>query len=114
MDEAADSLYNEKHFRGGPMPASLLRRPSALVPIAMSLTALGIIVVHAVRFGTAPQPDEGTAAHLWQLLMAAQVPAIAFFAVKWLPVQPAQAAIVLALQALSVLAAMFPVWWFQW
>ena len=78
----------------GPTFASL-RRPSALIPLAM--------------FGTARQADEGTAAHLWQLLMAGQIPMIAFFAIKWLPRTPGPALLVLALQAIAGLAAAAPV-----
>ena len=65
-------------------------------------------------FGTARQADEGTAAHMWQLLMAGQLPIIAFFAIKWLPTEPRPTLLVLALQVSAALAAMFPVWWFQW
>jgi len=96
------------------MHASLIRRPSAVVPVAMSLAALAIAVGYAVIFGTARQTDEGTAAHLWQLLMAGQLPIVAFFAFKWLPAEPRPAILVLALQVVAALAAMFPVWWFQW
>jgi len=96
------------------MDAVLLKRPSALVPLAMSLAALGTVIVYATMFGTARQADEGTAAHLWQLLMAGQLPVVAFFAIKWLPTEPRQAIVVLALQVGAALAAMFPVWWFQW
>ena len=96
------------------MDAALLRRPSALVPLAMSAAALAIVIGYAAMFGTARQADEGTAAHLWQLLMAGQVPVIAFFAIKWLPAAPRQALLVLAVQVGAALAAMFPVWWFQW
>jgi hypothetical protein len=96
------------------MDAALLRRPSALIPVAMSLAALAIVIGYAVMFGTARQADEGTAAHLWQLLMAGQVPVIAFFVIKWLPNEPRQGLLVLALQIAAALAAMFPVWWFQW
>jgi len=92
----------------------LLRRPSALIPVAMSVAALAIVIGYAAIFGTARQADEGTAAHLWQLLMVAQVPVVAFFAIKWLPARPRQGLIVLALQVGAALAAMFPVWWFQW
>ena len=96
------------------MDASLLRRPSALIPLAMSGAALTIIIGYVAMFGTARQADEGTAAHLWQLLMAGQVPIIAFFAIKWLPIDPGRALTVLAVQVGAALAAMFPVWWFQW
>jgi hypothetical protein len=96
------------------MDGALLKRPSALIPVAMSMAALGIVIGYAAMFGIARQADEGTAAHLWQLLMAGQVPIVAFFAVKWLPTEPGQALLVLALQIGAALAAMFPVWWFQW
>ena len=96
------------------MNATLLKRPSALLPVAMSLAALATVMAYATMFGTAPQADEGTAAHIWQLLMAGQVPVVAFFAIKWLPTEPRQAVLVLALQVGAALAALFPVWWFQW
>ena len=67
------------------MNSALLTRPSALVPVAMSLGALATVLIYAAMFGTARQADEGTAAHLWQLLMAGQLPVVAFFAFKWLP-----------------------------
>ena len=88
---------------------SVLRRPSALIPLAMSFAALSLVVGHMVFFGTAREPDEGTAAHLWQLLMAGQIPVIAFFAIRWLPRTPRQAILVLTLQVLAGLAAAAPV-----
>lgn len=96
------------------MNAELLKRASAFVPVAMSVTALSIVLGYAVMFGVARQADEGAAAHMWQVLMAGQVPIIAFFAFKWFPSQPKQALLVLALQIVAALAAMFPVWWFRW
>ena len=96
------------------MVNTLLKHPSAFVPIAMSATALTVVLVYAAVFGTARQADEGAAAHVWQLLMAAQVPIIAVFAIMRARVQPRQGLLVLALQIGAALAAMFPVWWFQW
>jgi hypothetical protein len=104
----------ERYPQGDVVNAMSLKRPSALLPIAMSLAALATVVAYATMFGTARQADEGTAAHIWQLLMAGQVPIVAFFAVKWLPTDPRQALPVLALQMGAALAALFPVWWFQW
>jgi hypothetical protein len=94
--------------------ATLLKRPSALLPVVMSFAALATVMAYATMFGTARQADEGTAAHIWQLLMAGQLPVVAFFAIKWLPMEPRQAVLVLALQVGAALAALFPVWWFQW
>ena len=91
------------------MDFSTIKKPSAWIPIAMSLAALAIVGIHVALHGTARQSDEGAAAHLWQLLMAVQAPIVLFFAVKWLPRAPAQALVVLAAQLGAALAAMAPV-----
>jgi hypothetical protein len=75
----------------------------------MSLAALGVIFGQMVFFGLAREADEGTAAHLWQLLLAGQIPVIAFFVVKWLPRAPRPALVVLILQAAALLLAAAPV-----
>ena len=93
------------------MNASPIKHPSALLPIAMSLAALALVLGHAAIFGIVHEADEGAAAHLFQILMAAQVPIVAFFAVKWLPRVPAQTLLVLALQAAAALAAFAAVYW---
>jgi len=92
------------------MDTSTFRKPSALLPLAMSLAALAVVLVHVAMFGTAREADEGAAAHVWQILMAGQLPVVAFFAFKWLPRTPARALLVLALQAVAVLAAVAPVY----
>jgi hypothetical protein len=91
------------------MNSSTLKRPSAFIPIAMSFAALSLVLGHVAFFGTAHEADEGAAAHLWQLLMAGQIPVIAFFAVRWLPRTPSQALLVLVLQLVAGLAAAAPV-----
>ena len=93
------------------MNSSTMKRPSAFLPVAMSLAALAIVIVHIVRFGTAREADEGTSAHLWQILMAGQLPIMAFFAIKWLPRTPRVALEVLAVQVVAALAAMAPVFY---
>jgi hypothetical protein len=75
----------------------------------MSLTALTLVLVHIAIFGAAREADEGTTAHLWQILMAGQMPVLAFFAIKWLPKAPKQTLFVLALQAGAILASLAPV-----
>ena len=94
---------------------AIVRHPSAFLPMAMSLTALTMLG-GAYIFGLATghgglvrEPDEGAIAHLWQLLMAGQLPVLAFFAIKWLPRAPRQTLCVLALQAGAALASMAPV-----
>jgi hypothetical protein len=88
-----------------------IRRPTAWIPVAMSAAALATVLIHIVRFGVAREADEGTAAHLWQILMAGQLPIIALFAIKWLPKNPKAALGVLALQAVAGLAALAPVFY---
>ena len=75
----------------------------------MSLTALGLVLSHIALFGAAREADEGTIAHIWQLLMAGQLPVLLFFVIKWLPRAPKQSLYVLALQAGAALSAMAPV-----
>ena len=91
------------------MTLSLMKQPSAFLPVAMSFAALATVLGHVALFGVVREADEGTAAHIWQLLMALQVPVMAFFAVKWLPQTPRQALPIVALQAGAALAALAPV-----
>jgi|SRR5215831_21418353 len=91
-----------------------LKHPSAFLPIAMSLLAVAVVTNHILLHGPARQADEGTAAHLWQLLMAGQLPVIGYFALRWLPRAGQSAVIVLALQAAAALAALAPVYFLHW
>jgi hypothetical protein len=93
--------------------SSMLKQPSAFLPVAMSLAALATVLVHIAMFGAVREADEGTAAHIWQLLMAAQVPIVGYFAIKWLPRSPRHALPILALQAGAALAALAPVFYFN-
>ena len=93
---------------------STVKQPSALIPLAMSCAALAIVLGHIALSGVGREADEGSAAHLWQLLMAGQLPVVAFFAIKWLPRSPRQALLVLALQAGAALAALAPVFLLNW
>ena len=96
------------------MNFSAVKQPSALVPLAMSCAALALVLGHIALVGMAREAAEGTAAHLWQLLMAGQVPVVAFFALTWLPRSPRQALLVLALQAGAAFAALAPVFLLHW
>jgi hypothetical protein len=96
------------------MTDTLLKRPSGYVPLAMSLSALAIVLGYIALFGIEPQEDEGAAAHPWQLLMAGQLPVIAYFAFRWLPVEPKRALPVLALQFVAAVAAVLPIWFLGW
>ncbi|HAF14751.1 MAG TPA: hypothetical protein DHU55_05775 [Blastocatellia bacterium] len=89
---------------------TMIKQPSAFLPVAMSFAALAVVLGHVAMVGVAREADEGAAAHIWQILMAAQIPVMAFFAIKWLPRTPKQALLILALQASAALAALAPVY----
>ena len=90
---------------------SLIRQPSALLPLAMSLAALTLVLGHAAVFGIVHEADEGAAAHIWQILMAAQLPLVAYFMLKWLPRRLRESLQVLALLAATWLANFAAVYW---
>ena len=87
----------------------VMKRPTAFLPVAMSLAALALVLGHTAVFGVVHEVDEGTPAHLFQLLIAGQLPIVAVFAITWLPRAPRQGMQILALQAAAGLAALAPV-----
>jgi hypothetical protein len=93
--------------------APLLKHPSAWIPLAMSLAALTYLLVYVAIFGIVHQADEGTPAHIFQLIMIAQVPIIAYFAIKWLPKRPKQSLLILAVQAVAWIIPIVAVIWFE-
>jgi hypothetical protein len=112
---SAGCLFASYIARSNERPSSLalVKKPTAFLPMAMSLTALTMVLVSVAAFGVVHEPDEGAIAHVWQLLMAAQMPILLFFALKWLPRAPKQALFVLGLQTGAALAAMAPVYYLK-
>ena len=79
--------------------------------MAMSAGALAMIVWFVAVHGVVQQPDEGAQAHLWQLLVAGQIPLIGYFAFRWLPIAGREATVVLVVQIAAVLLlAVTPLW----
>jgi hypothetical protein len=119
MKERMVSTRGEKMEQRVYSFGGVMKQWSAFVPVAMSLTALTVVLVRVALVGTGPEvmvngrPDEGAVAHIWQILMAGQLPVLAFFAIQWLRKAPRQAIGVLAVQAGAVLAAMAPVFYFN-
>ena len=94
---------------------AMMRRPSAFLPLAMSVSALTMLLVTLaaglMRGGAIVRdPDEGSVAHIWQLLMTVQMPIVAFFLIKWVRRAPGQTMGVLALQVAAWLASCAPVY----
>jgi hypothetical protein len=91
---------------------TVMRQPSAFLPLAMSVSALAMVLGYVARYGGGPVHDEGAVGHLWQLLMALQMPIVAYFAVKWLPRAPRQALYVLAQHTGAALISVGAVFFF--
>ena len=68
---------------------------------------------YVALFGVTHETDEGAPAHLWQILMAVQIPIIAFFLIKYVQQKPKQALLVLTRQIMAVLAACAPVFFLK-
>jgi hypothetical protein len=107
-----------QHTTPGTSPEINLRhvitRPTALVPIVMSIAALVILFLAlAFGIGVSNDGDEGTAARLWQLLMIGQMPIVAFFAISWVPRVPRYAIAVMAVQLAVALSSALPVFLLQ-
>lgn len=92
---------------------ALSTKPSAVLPVLMSLAALALVGVSVAVNGRGHASDEGAAAHIFQILVVAQVPVIGFFILRWMRSQPLACLAMLAVQALALAAALLPVWYFH-
>lgn len=90
----------------------LARRPSGFIPVLMSLMALAVVVASLATMGAARPTDEGTAAHLFQILIGGELPILVFFAARWLQQDSRAALTILTVQAIAIGLAVFPVLYF--
>jgi len=88
-----------------------IKQASALLPLAMSLAALILVLGHAEVYGVVHEADEGAAAHIWQILMAGQLPFVAYFMFKWLVRRPKESLLALSLLGVIWLANFAAVYW---
>jgi len=84
----------------------IIKKPSAWLPIVMSLAMLVYMVFYLASYGIVYQKDEGTPAHLFQIWLVLEIFMVSFFAVKWLPRNPKSALMVLVLQIVVALLPM--------
>jgi len=88
----------------------LLDRPSAFLPVVMSPAALAEVIGHTALHGVVREADEGAAAHIWQVLMAGQIPMMVWYTIRWLKRDFMRALSVVAVQAIAFVAALAPVY----
>lgn len=91
----------------------MIKQWSAVLPLALSIAGLVLIFGHVAVSGAGREADEGTAARVWWLLMAVQVPVVAYFAITWLPRAARTGLAVLALQIVGVVANLAAVRYFD-
>ena len=91
------------------MKMTVVSAPSAWLPLAMSAIACVVVIDHLWMTGATREVDEGTGAHLWQLLMAGQLPLIAWCLWKQWSRGPWTALSLLAVQVAGLLVAAAPV-----
>ena len=97
---------------------SLIRKPSAWVPVVLSLGIIAMLASFLLNAyfseqGIIRENDEGTPAHLFQIWLVLEALLIPTFAVRWLPSLPRQATKIIALQIFLVFLGCFPVFYFQ-
>jgi len=63
----------------GLMGRQKINRISGMVPIVLSLMAFGVVIVAVLTGSERGNADEGTMAHIFQLLIVAEVPFILVF-----------------------------------
>jgi hypothetical protein len=94
---------------------SLFKQPSAWIPLAMSFAALVMILIFVAinGFASSGNGDEGAPAHIFQLIMVAQLPIAGYFAITWLPKRPKQSLLVLAVQAVAWVIPIATIMWLE-
>jgi len=115
---ASERIFNPSGLGGRTMQTyrgsviSMAKHPSGYVPLILSAAALALLLGYLALFGVTRQEDEGTAAHLYQLMIGAQVLIIPYFALRW-GIQDLKAgASVIALQVVAILITFAPLWYF--
>jgi len=92
---------------------SLIKKPSAWIPIVIPLIFFAYLVIFISIFGIVREEDEGIGAHLFQLWLLLEPFLVGFFAVKWLSRAPRQALLILALQIAAALLPISVVFYFK-
>ena len=93
--------------------SSPLKHWSGWLPIAIPVLLLVLGARFVALNGLVREADEGTEAHLFQLLMPVQLLVMGYFALTWLPRAPRAALPVLALQIFAAAAVFAMVFWIE-
>jgi len=95
----------------------MFRKPSAWLPVALSLVAFGTVLIHVATVGVVAQPvarqDEGAPARVFQALMTGAALLIGYFAIRWLPTAPKVGAAIVALQLVAAAVPIGTIIWLE-
>ena len=79
---ASGSPCSDPELCGTKLNMERVHRVAALAPIFISLICFGLVLVGSSKYCAPPRADEGTLAHIFQVLMLAQVPTVFFYIVS--------------------------------
>ena len=95
---------------------AMAKHPSGYMPLLLSVCAIALLGIYLAVYGAgSARPgidvhDEGPAAHVYQLLIGAQLLIIPWFSLRWGWREFKAGATLVALQVLAILASFGPLW----
>lgn len=93
------------------MDVSLLKKPSAAIPIVISFAATMLVLVHRSLTLSGDESEVATFSQAFRVILALQIPLVLYFLYRWLPRKPNDALRVLAMQAVAALVAIVAGLW---
>ena len=112
LSTAADSIF-AMATTTMPTRSAPLKHWSGWLPITIPVFLLVLAFRYVALHGLVREADEGTEAHLFQLLMPVQLALMGYFGLTWVPRAPRGALPVLALQVLAAAAVFAAVYWIE-
>ncbi|SRR6266404_4580968 len=94
-------------------PPGIVHRICAILPVIFSLLAFGVVLLAVYTGRGMDRHDEGTAAHIFHLLIAAQLPLIAGYALTADWAQWRKTLWPMLVQAAAIVLAFSPVAYFH-
>ena len=93
---------------------SIIKKPSALTPIALTAVMLGMMALYFAHI-IPPEPtgDEGIIARSFQIWVVLELFAVLFFAFKWLPRESREVWKIIILQIALAIIPVATVWFLE-
>lgn len=114
FDQSGLGERTMQSYRGSVI--AMAKHPSGYIPLILSACAIALLGGYLAIYGTgSARPgievqDEGPAAHIYQLLIGAQILIIPWFALRWGRRELGPCATLVGLQVLATLTSFGPLW----